>query len=299
MELRHIVPFIGYNIFKKRTGEMNMNMNNPYKLICIDVDGTLYNDQKVIPLENITAIQEAAARGILVAITTGRMYHYGHLYGGMLGIDSLTIASNGAFVKYQNEVLNHQTLPQKDILFIKDKIEKSGLFAHYNTWNALVCKGDLGDGNGYLAANTKLPEDMRIEIVVTDDLDGEFSRRENEFLKAIVLSRGNYGPLQALKEEFRDHPTLDVVHSSPENIEIFRKDVSKAIGIETLIRKLGITKEEVMAIGDQENDLSMIRYAGLGVAMGNASDEVKEAANYITDTNNHAGVGKAIRKFCL
>ncbi len=73
-----------------------MNMNNPYKLICIDVDGTLYNDQKVIPTENITAIQEAAARGILVAITTGRMYHYGHLYGGMLGIDSLTIASNGA-----------------------------------------------------------------------------------------------------------------------------------------------------------------------------------------------------------
>ncbi len=134
---------------------------------------------------------------------------------------------------------------------------------------------------------------------MTDDLDGEFSRRENEFLKAIVLSRGNHGPLQALKEEFRDHPTLDVVHSSPENIEIFREDVSKAAGIETLIRKLGIIKDEVMAIGDQENDLSMIRYAGLGVAMGNASDEVKEAANYITDTNNQAGVGKAIRKFCL
>lgn len=296
MKVPHTLRIFGYNEFKNNR---RITMNNPYKLICIDVDGTLYNDQKVIPTENITAIQEAAAKGILVAITTGRMYHYGHLYGGMLGIDSLTIASNGAFVKYQNEVLNHQTLSHKDILFIKDKIEKSGLFAHYNTWNALICNGDIGDGNGYLAANTRLPEDMRIEIVVNEDLEEEFFNRENEFLKAIVFSRGNYVSLDALKEEFRNHETLTVVHSSPENIEIFRKDVSKAYGIESLIRKLGISKEEVMAIGDQENDLSMIRYAGLGIAMGNASEEVKEAAEYITDTNNHAGVGKAIRRFCL
>ncbi|HSL87368.1 MAG TPA: HAD-IIB family hydrolase, partial [Bacteroidales bacterium] len=217
----------------------------------------------------------------------------------MLGIDSLTIASNGAFVKYQGEVLNHQSLSHEEILFIKVKIEKYGLFAHYNTWNALICKGDIGDGNGYFAANMKLPEDKRIEIVVTEHLEEEFEKRNNEFLKAIVLSRGNIEPLHALKAEFVGHPTLTVVHSSRENIEIFRKDVSKASGIQALIRKMGITQNEVMAIGDQENDLSMIEFAGLGVAMGNGSEEVKEAADYITETNNNAGVGKAIRKFCL
>ena len=274
-------------------------MNNKYKLICIDVDGTLYNDQKIIPQENIKAIQEAAAKGILIAITTGRMYHYGHLYGGMLGVDTLTIASNGAFVKYQGQVLNHQSLSLEDMLFIREKIDRYGLFAHYNTWNALLCRGDIGDGNGYLAANMKLPEDRRIEIVVTEDLEAEFRKREDEFLKAIVLSRGDHAALKGLREEFRDHPRLTVVASSKDNIEIFRKDVSKARGIETLIRTLGIEKEQVMAIGDEENDLPMIRYAGLGVAMGNASREVKDAADYITETNNLAGVAKAIRKFCL
>lgn len=274
-------------------------MMKPYRLICIDVDGTLYNDEKIIPQENIQAIQEASAKGILIAITTGRMYHYGDLYGGMLGIDTLTISSNGAFVKYQGNVLNHQSLSLEDTLFIREKIDKYGLFAHYNTWNTLLAKGDIGDGNGYLAANMKLPKEHQIEILVTEDLDTEFRKRADEFLKAIVFSRGDQVSLKGLREEFKDHPRLTVVASSKDNIEIFRKDVSKARGIETLINSLGIERDQVMAIGDEENDLPMIRYAGLGVAMGNATAEVKDVADYITETNNLAGVGKAIRKFCL
>ncbi|HSR04340.1 MAG TPA: Cof-type HAD-IIB family hydrolase [Proteiniclasticum sp.] len=274
-------------------------MKNAYKLICIDVDGTLYNDQKIIPEENKKAIQEADQRGILIAITTGRMYHYGHLYGGMLGADTITIASNGAFVKYQDEVLNHQKVSHEDMVYIKDKIEKYHFFAHYNTWNALVCKGDLGDGNGYVAANQKLPAQMKIDIVVTEDLEKEFLLRKDQFLKAIILSKGRHEDLMKLREELKDHPRLSMAFSSRDNLEVFHKDVGKERGIDALIKKLGITKEEVMAIGDAENDLSMITYAGLGVAMGNASSEVKEAADYITDTNNEAGVGKAIRKFCL
>jgi len=274
-------------------------MKKTYKLICIDVDGTLYNDQKIIPEENKKAIQEARRKGIHVAITTGRMYHYGHLYGGMLGTDTITIASNGAFVKYQSEILNHQRLSYEDTLFMKEKIEKYSFFAHYNTWNALVCKGDLGDGNGYLAANEKLPADMKIDIVVTEDLENEFLDRKDQFLKAIVFSRGRHEDLRKLREEFRDHPRLGVASSSVDNLEIVRKDVGKEKGIEALMKKLCITQEEVMAIGDAENDLSMIRFAGLGVAMGNASDEVKEAADFITETNNEAGVAKAITRFCL
>ncbi len=274
-------------------------MKNLYKLICIDVDGTLYNDEKNIPEENRVAIQEARKKGIFIAITTGRMYHYGDLYGGMLGIDTITIASNGAFVKYQEEVLNHQRLSHEDLMFMKDKIDKYKLFAHYNTWNALVCNGDLGDGNGYIAANKKLSPQNKIDIVVTEDLESEFLKRKDQFLKAIVLSKGNHEALTNLIEELKDHPRLGLVFSSKDNLEIFRKDVGKEVGIEALIRKLGITKKEVMAIGDAENDLTMIKYAGLGVAMGNASDDVLEAADYITETNNHAGVAKAIRKFCL
>lgn len=272
---------------------------NDYKLICIDVDGTLYDDHKVIPPANVTALQEASAKGIRVAITTGRMFNYGYLYGGLLGFETLTIASNGAYVRVGDEVLHHHGLTHAQVLEVKAKIDESGLFAHYNAWNTLLCSGPLGDGNGYLAANDKLPASRKIDIVVTEDLEPELEKRSGEILKAIVFSKGDLEALGKLREAFRNHPDLDVVASSRYNIEIIPKGVSKARGIEALIRHLGITPEEVIAIGDEENDLPMIRFAGMGVAMGNATDAVKAAANYITDTNNNAGVAQAVRKLCL
>ncbi|NLB19758.1 MAG: HAD family phosphatase [Clostridium sp.] len=272
------------------------------KLICIDVDGTLYNDEKEIPKENIQAIQEATKKGILIAITTGRMYNYGNLYGKMLGVPTITIASNGAFVKYEDEVINHQFMENGDVYEVQKIIDDQGLFAHYNTWNALICKGELGNGNGYVAANKQLGESQKIEIVAVEDvasLHQEFRNREGQYLKVIVLSEGNLEALQSIRNQFKNHPRLQAVSSSTVNIELFPKAVNKAVGIQALIERLGITKEEVMAIGDEENDLPMIKFAGIGVAMGNATAEVKTASNHITATNNEAGVAKAIQKFCL
>lgn len=270
-----------------------------YKMICIDVDGTLYNDDKIIPLENIKAIQEAASKGIQTVITTGRMLNYGYLYGEMLGVDTLTIAANGAYVKYGEEVVLHENLPLEDALLIMRKLEKYNLFSHYYGKNLLLCKGDLGDGNGYVYANTQLPEDKKFEIVVTDNLEKELYKRENDILKALIFSKGDLELLKKVREEFKDLPQFEVVSSSKYNIEILKSGVSKARGIEMLINRLGIAKEEVIAIGDEENDLPMIRYVGMGVAMGNATMAVKKAAKMITETNNDAGVAKAIRALCL
>lgn len=272
------------------------------KLICIDVDGTLYNDQKIIPKENIEAIQKAHKKGILIAITTGRMYNYGELYGKMLGVPTITIASNGAFVQYQGEILNHQTMRTQDLLDVQKTIDDYHLFAHYNTWNALICKGDLGDGNGYVAANRQLEKSHKIDMVAVKDvvsLHQEFEKREGAFLKAIVLSEGNLIALEAIREKFKNHPRLQAVSSSSVNIELYPREVNKGTGIEALIKKLGLTRDQVMAIGDQENDLPMIKYAGLGIAMGNAIDEVKAASDAVTATNNEAGVAKAITAYCL
>ncbi|WP_312458676.1 HAD family hydrolase [Proteiniclasticum sp.] len=103
---------------------------NKIKLICIDVDGTLYNDDKNIPEENIRAIQKAHEKGIQIAITTGRMFNYGKLYGSLLGVPTLTIASNGAFVKYKDQILNHQSISSTDLPFMISAVKDSGLFAH-------------------------------------------------------------------------------------------------------------------------------------------------------------------------
>lgn len=268
------------------------------KLICIDVDGTLYNDDKNIPERNIEAIRKAYDKGIQIAITTGRMFNYGKLYGSLLGVPTLTVASNGAFVKYGETILNHQFIRNEDLPAVVAAVENSGLFAHFNAWNTLICKGDLGDGNGYVQANGLLSPENQVEMVVTENLLETLLETRN-ILKAIVFSKGDLAALTMLREAFKDHETLQTVASSKYNLEIIPKNVNKAEGIKKLIQHLGIRPEEVMAIGDEENDLPMISFAGLGIAMGNATQSVKDAAEDITATNNEAGVAQAIEKYCL
>jgi len=100
-----------------------------------------------------------------------------------------------------------------------------------------------------------------------------------------------------LPQTFRDKYTT--VKSSPFYFEILNKEASKGAAVANLAQHLGIKQEEIMAIGDNENDLSMIEYAGLGVAMGNAVPLIKEAANVVTATNDEHGVAEAIKKFVL
>lgn len=106
--------------------------------------------------------------------------------------------------------------------------------------------------------------------------------------------------LKEAKEELIACTTdLEVVSSWDDNFEIMKKGSSKGEAVQMLAKHLGVSQEEVMCIGDSENDLSMITWAGTGVAMGNAIDSVKEVANYVTSDNKHGGVAEAIRKFVL
>lgn len=272
---------------------------NRYKLICLDVDGTLYNKERIIPQENIKAIKEAYDRGIMICITTGRMYNFGALYGSKIGIDTLTIGSNGAFVKYGDEVLNYDDTDEKTLFEMVDILQKYDVLTHYNEWNALISDRDIGEGNGYLEANSHLPEDKKIEIIITDDLKRTFRERKSRVLKSVSFEFEDREKFLRLREELKDHPDLEAISSTPFNLEIVKRGVSKARGIERLIKRLGIQREEVIAIGDGENDIPMIQYAGMGVAMGNALKEVQAVADMVTDTNDRAGVGKAIRELCL
>ena len=97
----------------------------------------------------------------------------------------------------------------------------------------------------------------------------------------------------------KKYEDLEVVSSSPNNFEVMNKGTSKGRAVKVLADILNINREEIMCLGDSENDLSMIEFAGLGVAMGNAEEFLKEKADYITDTNENDGVAKAIEKFVL
>lgn len=270
-----------------------------YKLICLDMDGTLYDDNHVIPKENIKTLRKAYDNGIEIAIATGRLYNYATLYGKELGFPVSIIATNGGYTKYKDEVLIHNTISKEDLLFIYKTFEKYDLLTLFNTHDSLIAKKDLDKGNAYLKGNKRLEDDKKVIIIKSNNLKDDLSKYKNEIIKTITIEKNNLELFKSIEKDFENHENLQVVYSSPYNLEIYNKGVSKAQGIKAISEKLGIKREEVIAVGDAQNDIPMLEYAGVGVAMGNASEEVKDMADIITDTNNNYGVSKIIEKLCF
>jgi Cof subfamily protein (haloacid dehalogenase superfamily) len=150
----------------------------------------------------------------------------------------------------------------------------------------------------YEKANKDLPKDKQIDIRVVDNWEKTFEEYKNEILKCICID-DDIEKIKRAKEELLKYDDLEVVSSNYNNFEVMCKGVSKGRAVEILAGYYNIKKEEIICIGDNENDLSMIKYAGLGVAMGNGEKYVKDSADYVTSTNNEDGVAKVIEKFIL
>ncbi|NLZ34795.1 MAG: HAD family phosphatase [Clostridiales bacterium] len=279
-------------------------MESKIKLICIDMDGTLLNSKHEVSDENKKAIKKAHDRGVNIALCTGRMFLSAKYYADLIGINTPIIASNGAFIKngYNDKAIYENPLPKDIAIEIYKIAKKYGLTIQFNSWNVLFMETPASEEHAYVVMNRDLPEEKRVKFIINEKLDEAIQNYEGNILKAGVIEKAaNKDKLWTAKEEIKDifRDKLHVVSSGDNNFEITVGSVSKGNAAAYLANMLNIPQEEVMCIGDSENDLSMIKYAGIGVAMGNGLDIVKEAADFITDTNDNSGVGKAIKHFVL
>lgn len=271
-----------------------------YKLICIDMDGTLLNSKHEISEFNKKMIKKAMEKGIVVAITTGRLYMSALVHSELLGIETYVISSNGCYIKNikSDEVIYESTLTKEQYYRIKEIGEKHKLNRlYYNTFDTVISGVKFPEDYAYKVSNEILPEEKRIKFLEEVNLDEIYDEYDGKILKSIFIEEEYIDRLSKAKEELRTFEDLEVVSSWPNNVEIMPAGTSKGEAVKRLAEILKIKPEEVICMGDSENDLSMIKYAGLGIAMGNAIDLIKENANYITDTNENSGVGKAIEKF--
>ena len=272
-----------------------------YKLICIDMDGTLLDDKHLISEENKKALKEAQEKGIIIAVTTGRLFASASYYYGLLGIDGPIIASNGTYIRETSS----PRFIYKDVFTLKESKElyeiicKTNLTPYFYTYNTALTPKAFPYNHTYMVFNEEVPEDLRIKFRVNEDLMPLLEEYEDEVLKAIVIEEKDTETLFRVKEEIKALNKFEVVSSGDNNFEIMKKGSSKGSAVKRLAESLNIKQEEVICLGDNENDLSMIRYAGLGIAMGNGVDLLKKEADYITETNLNSGVAKAIRKFVL
>lgn len=273
-----------------------------YKLVCIDVDGTLLNSKHRITDRTKAVLQQAHRQGVHIVISTGRMYTDAEYYSNLIGVKSPVIASNGAFIKdkdtnkviYQ-DVLGESLSLEVLALFRKHRIKPYFCTPHKFYYGNVMFKFFYVASTLLGTRNNKL--DMEY-IFSWQQWQKILQKEKNNIVKCEIIYR-NTELIRELRNEIQNIKQLEIVDSSRYNIEITRKGVSKGNAVAMLAAFYGLRREEVLTIGDSENDLSMIEYAGLGIAMENALDRVKQKADFVTSSNDNDGVAKAINRFIL
>ena len=265
------------------------------KLIGIDIDGTLVNDQKQLTATTANVIAQARKQGIKIVICTGRPLTGTQRYLKQLRISGpheYVVGFNGAIAQSTDgKIIDDDRLSYDDYLKTEMLSRKFGVNFQIETPNAIYALNrNISKYTVYEARLVHLPLRYRTPEEIKPDLSISKTMWIGEPKQITHLK-------QNLPRDVIDQ--MYVVQTEPVFLEALHKGVSKGKTLLELASQLGFKKQNVMALGDQGNDLSMIKKAGLGVAMGNAINEDKQNAQFITKTNNENGVAYAIKKFAL
>ncbi|HEY3285440.1 MAG TPA: Cof-type HAD-IIB family hydrolase [Armatimonadota bacterium] len=262
-----------------------------YRLVAVDLDETLLGEDHRVSPGNYDAVQRLKAAGVEVVIASGRMHENTTSFAQELGLGGPIVSYNGAMVKElsSGEVYYHMPLPSQhadaivdyanehghhlnyyldDCLYVREKTKWSDLYSS-RTGSIVHPVGDLVQFRG------RTP--TKIILLDSPDMTGRL--------------------LKEMADRWRNE--LYVTITNPEYLEFMCAGVSKAVGLAAIGERLGIGAQDMAAFGDSYNDIPMLRYCGLGVAMGNAHDEVKRSADQVAPRHSEDGFALAVEKWVL
>ncbi|WP_245831750.1 Cof-type HAD-IIB family hydrolase [Oceanobacillus senegalensis] len=246
-----------------------MANNTKIKLIALDMDGTLLTSNHEVSQRTKNAIAKALEKDIHVVLSTGRGFQTCHPFAKELKLTSYLITANGGEIWTVDKRLLNQHLLQAETI---EKLWNTGKEVGVDMWM------------------------ISTDRIFRNEAPDNFY--DYKWLKFGCQSK-EQDKLDRMVEDLSYYEGLELTNSLPINVEVNPKGVSKAKALHFLCEKIGITMDEIMACGDSLNDIKMIQEAGIGVAMGNAQEAIKNVSNYVTDTNDNDGVAKAIEKFVL
>lgn len=273
-------------------------LKDKIRLICSDIDGTLISRQQEVPPINLRALSRFIDNGGKFAIVTGRFKTGALGIANKLGLKVSDIAGvydNGAYVEADGHSIGAYGVPHEALLEIAERAHSYSarpVMFSGETWAVEEVDKWWKDINGFY-------EGRGVVAPFTEII--EQSKKDNyEEPVKLVLRLDEHEKMQMLKEDLSiSYPSLLFFLSHPDILEVSLKQVDKGTGIEALASYYGLKLENIMAFGDFDNDVPMLKKAGFGVAMQNGTPDALSSANYITDTNENGGVGKAIEKFLL
>ena len=279
-------------------------MKKKIKLIALDLDDTFLDDEKGIPKENELAVGEAIEKGVYVVVSTGRSLTAIPMKDiNRMGVQ-YAITANGAEI---------HKLPEQEVVF-SDGMEPSfaceiiekmqELQVHTTVFIEGICFADKRDlpRVDELKLSDVMKDYMRTSRTYVDDLITlvkEKNKAIQKFTLQFYYNNGKYWNYDKTYELLKNDKRICLVTGGYHNLEFSKYGVSKGTSLCFLANKLGIDLEQTMACGDTQNDIDILQTAGIGVAVANATEDVKAAADYITLSNNESGVAHAIRKFVL
>ena len=258
------------------------------KLLALDLDGTLFTKDKQVTAENRAALKAAEAKGVHVVITTGRpLPAITHILEdlGLLDDKHYSVTFNGGLVQRNNgDILIKKEMSREDLKQIYAVFEPLGLPMDVISDGIVYGVPSKGNHSLYRQANPTL---TFIDVESIDDIPENIV-----YNKVVTVCEEAF--LDAQIQDFEVFKSREII------LEVMPKGVHKAVGLRLLTDYLALDRSQVMAMGDEENDLTMLEWAGLGVAMANAVPKVKAVAKAVTTkTNEESGVAEAIHKYIL
>ena len=288
-----------------------------YKLVAIDLDGTMLNQYGIITEKTKKAISKAQEKGVEVMIASGRAITSVKRFSKEINSNKYFISGNGA-ITYDiknNKILYENILSKTKALKIIKICEENSIYYNVYTENGIIAKNLSYNTLYYYKDNLTKPDENRTHINIVENVYDYFEQREEKILKIMICDEHKtvFNSIVRKLKELSEIEVLEVSHMSRKIIkqgtdeialeyfytEVSAKDVDKWNALEEIIGLMNISKEEVVTIGDNANDLKMITNAGLGVAMGESAPYVKQSADIIAPTNDEDGVAKALENIVL
>ncbi|NMO95616.1 Cof-type HAD-IIB family hydrolase [Paenibacillus lemnae] len=249
-------------------------MSKKYQLLALDMDGTLLTDEHEISPETVKWIQEAVRQGVHVCLSTGRGFQSAYPYAKQLELSTPMVTVNGSEVWRAPYDLYRRSL--MDVSLVRQMHQ---LAVETGSWYWAYTVERIYNRDSWTDAVEK-------NIEQEEWLKFGYYTEDDEIRHHILMTLQNMGG-------------LEITNSSPHNLEINPQGVNKAEGIKQVCGLLGLEMSQVVACGDSLNDLAVIQQAGLGVAMGNAQQTVKDEADIVVAGNNEDGIAEVIREHIL
>ena len=288
-----------------------------YKLVAVDLDGTLLNPYGIVTENTKKAIKDTMEKGIDIILTSGRPIDSIKAIAKEIDSKNYFIAGNGAIIYDipKDEIIYEKFLSKEKILEIIKICEENSIAYNVYTDQTIIANALKYNVLYYTKENLKKEESKKTKISIIENIY-EYVKKseENKFLKMTICDENKtvFQSIMRKLKQIEEIEVLDVSHMSRKTIkqgteeftieyyytEITAQNVDKWNAIEYLIEKLNIKKEEVIAIGDNINDKKMLQNAGLGITMQGSNPEVIEIADYVTTSNDEEGVAKSLEKFC-